>query len=623
MSVKSKIFADVALDNMSQGVVVYDEDLIVIGFNRRALEILNIPSGEVSVGESFAKWVRYVVEHSGDDSERTFEERYEDRIAIAKSFAPYSANKKQIDDKIIEVSGKPVPGVGYVTTYTDVTERKLAEKVARESERRFKDFAEIGSDWFWEMGPDLKFTYHSSRYFEITGFRPEDKIGTTRTQYVDPNGFAVESEKWTAHLADLAARRSFKNFEYEFKGLDGRIIHARISGAPVFGDTGKFLGYRGTGTDITNIVQNAKALRDNEERFRALIDNLPSFINLKDQDGRYQLINQKHSEIFGFEEQQIVGKVISEFLPGMQSDDALAQERTVLESRTAVTHERKLVVDNQVKEFLVTKFPIFDGSGEIAGLGTIGTDITQLKQAQVALMAAKIEAEAANRSKSKFLAAMSHDLRTPLNAIIGFADAICLQYFGEINEKYQEYANDIRWSGEHLLSLIGDILDLSSIEAGKQVLNKQEIPFVVVVMECEKIIKGEARTLGVELLIDVPDDLPSVYADRRAMKKILLNLLSNSVKFTPQGGTVTLALAVCENHHVLTISDTGIGIAEDKIATITDPFVRGVNDPYTSQEGVGLGLSIVQSLVDLHEGTLDITSDAGEGTTVTVTFPIR
>ncbi len=169
--------------------------------------------------------------------------------------------------------------------------------------------------------------------------------------------------------------------------------------------------------------------------------------------------------------------------------------------------------------------------------------------------------------------------------------------------------------------MIADILDVTAIEAGKLELNRDDVDLATVVAECARIVKGEARAYDVELTFDVPADLAPVSADRQAMKKILLNLLTNSLKFTPRGGTVALTAGIENEHHVISVRDTGIGIPEDRIGSITEPFVRGSSDPYRSQSGAGLGLAIVKSLVSLHDGTLSIKSVTGEGTVVTVSLP--
>ena len=251
----------------------------------------------------------------------------------------------------------------------------------------------------------------------------------------------------------------------------------------------------------------------------------------------------------------------------------------------------------------------------------LSREVAEHKRAEEALAAAKGEAETANRAKSEFLAAMSHDFRTPLNAILGFADILSHQYFGPIDDKYREYAEDIKASGEHLLTLVNDILDLSTIEAGKQSLVKEKLSTMEIITECERIVEDKARSHGIDLVTEVPEDLPPLYADRRASKQILLNLLSNAVKFTPQGGRITVSATASKKNTTLKIADTGKGIPPEKLPGLTDPFTRADADPYLTEPGWGLGLTITKSLVELHDGTLDIKSKVGKGTTVTVTLP--
>jgi len=229
---------------------------------------------------------------------------------------------------------------------------------------------------------------------------------------------------------------------------------------------------------------------------------------------------------------------------------------------------------------------------------------------------------AASRVKSEFLANMSHELRTPLNAIIGFSDMIRHQRLGKVgNPGYIEYAEDIQISGCHLLDLINDILDISIVERGKLDLNKETLDISEILDECTRFVRQSSLTKALQLKTQIPDNLPHLFADRRAIRQIALNLLGNAAKFTPAKGQVTISARCVADQHVIVIRDNGPGISPDKIATVTDPFVRSESDPYKSQDGAGLGLAIVKSLVELHDGELKVESVFGEGTTVTVSLP--
>jgi PAS domain S-box-containing protein len=290
---------------------------------------------------------------------------------------------------------------------------QLRERALRDSEEKFRSFAESSSDWFWEMGSDFRFTYHSERFYQISGLEPGAMVGNKRTRYIEPNRPGEGQVEWDTHMADLAAHRAFKDFEYTFNLGNITQGSARISGAPIFDSQQNFLGYRGTGTDIT-----------------------------------------------------------------------------------------------------------------------------KRKQVEESLISAKQELEKANLAMSRFLSTMSHELRTPLNAIIGFSDLMRSEMFEPIAPRYHGYANDIHNSGNHLLSLVNDILDMSKIEAGEYSMFIENFDLLGVLQDVTALLRVEVDMAQVSLKTDIPSQLPQLLADKRTTKQLLINLLSNAIKFTPKEGSV-------------------------------------------------------------------------------------
>src|SRR5215472_9327979 len=236
---------------------------------------------------------------------------------------------------------------------------------------------------------------------------------------------------------------------------------------------------------------------------------------------------------------------------------------------------------------------------------------------------ARRRAEAANIAKSRFLAQMSHELRTPLNAILGFSEVMKSEVFGpHAVPTYKEYAGDIHNSGQHLLNLINEILDLSRIEAGRYELNEEAVLLGDIVEDCHRLLKLRARTRGLVIHEVFEPELPRLWADERAVRQIVLNLLSNAIKFTPQGGEIWLKVGwTASGGQYLTVKDTGPGIPEEEISVVLALFGQGSNAIKSAEQGTGLGLPIARSLVDLHGGTFTLKSKLREGTEVIVTFP--
>jgi two-component system cell cycle sensor histidine kinase PleC len=242
--------------------------------------------------------------------------------------------------------------------------------------------------------------------------------------------------------------------------------------------------------------------------------------------------------------------------------------------------------------------------------------------------AEKVRAESANKAKSEFLANMSHELRTPLNAINGFSEIMVGELFGPLGDaRYKEYAGDILNSGQHLLSVINDILDMSKIEAGKMSMKFERVDLQEVAEDAVRLIRNRAESAGLKLVIDMPD-LPEVEADFRALKQVLLNLLSNALKFTPRGGQIRVfGRAGIDGRGadrvMIGVQDTGIGISEEDLARLARPFEQVESQHAKTRQGTGLGLALTKSLIEMHGGLIDMKSKPGQGTTVSFILAVR
>jgi two-component system cell cycle sensor histidine kinase PleC len=249
--------------------------------------------------------------------------------------------------------------------------------------------------------------------------------------------------------------------------------------------------------------------------------------------------------------------------------------------------------------------------------------IGELEQAKSISDEARHRAESANVAKSRFLAQMSHELRTPLNAILGFSEVMKSEIFGShAVPVYKEYSADIHNSGVHLLNLINEILDLSRIEAGRYELNEEAVSLVHVVADCHHLLKLRASSRGITIHEVFEQGMPRIWGDERATRQIVLNLLSNSIKFTPQSGEIWLKVGwTASGGQYLSVKDTGSGIAENEIPIVLASFGQGSNSIKSAEQGAGLGLPIAKSLIDLHGGTFTLKSKLRIGTEVIITFP--
>jgi two-component system cell cycle sensor histidine kinase PleC len=330
-------------------------------------------------------------------------------------------------------------------------------------------------------------------------------------------------------------------------------------------------------------------------------------------------------EIFGLSPDQFVPTLdsVNQYMPHRDAGRMMQAFQRAMISRTGYDIDFRVVRPNGEKRYVLCQGRCeLDSDGDVCALYGIMQDVTAIRVHEKNLQAAKEEAERAYAARTQFLANMSHELRTPLNAVIGFSEMMERQLLGPLgNPKYVEYIRGIRESGEHLLDLITDILDMSKLEAGKYELAFEQINLAKTVRLALHMMEGRAVDQSIRLTATFTHEDRTIIADRRAVTQILLNLLSNAVKFSKAGGAVDVSCLERDGFCLIRVQDSGIGIPAHKIDVVTKPFEQ-VSSHYTREhEGTGLGLAITKELVERHGGTLKIESAINVGTTVTVRLP--
>ena len=367
--------------------------------------------------------------------------------------------------------------------------------------------------------------------------------------------------------------------------------------------------------------------RDREKAYRAyrlMAEEASDIVILHEPDGSVFFASSALERILKHTVDQIEH---SKFLDLVHPDDVeeVAKIHAVpLPGQTLTATYRVRHGDGHYVWLEVTTRGVYDQqTGALCNLISVSRDVTQRMNHELKTKAAQERAEAANKAKSAFLANMSHELRTPLNAVIGFTDLMRQRTFGPLgNERYEEYATLIYDSGQLLLDLISDMLDMAKIEAGRLELNLERVDVNGTAEDSVRMLRDRAENNGLELTLSLPKEPLFLVADKRAVKQVLLNLLTNAIKFTPAGGHVGVSVRTGDGQATITVRDTGIGIPESELPRLGNPFEQVNSDPMLAKGGSGLGLALVRALMEKHGGALKIHSEEGVGTEVIVTYPM-
>ena len=527
------------------------------------------------------------------------------------------------------------------TTFIDITEQIMYEEKLRKSEQSLELFFSKSSIGFffmmldepveWNEATDkektLEYVFTHQRLTKVNkamlkyyGAQEQDFLGLTPMDFYRDT--IEERKRYWKKLFDDGSFH-VETTEPNFKGIPITISGDYICMRDY---QNRIIGHFGVMTDVTAEREAQKALMMSEVLKKNILASQPILIWVKDNNGKYIACNPEFERFMGAKEAAIIGKTDYDFVD-TETGDWLRQNDTMAMSASGPTTNEKWVVYPGSKEKTLletTLTTLRDDQGEIFGVLGVAHDITKRQEREEALNKAKDAAEIANRAKSTFLANMSHELRTPLNAILGFSEILRRDTGASAEQK--ESLAIIHKSGEHLLSLINDVLDIAKIEAGHIDVQNTTFDLSVLIVDVTKMLRIRAESKGLKLLVEQHPDFPRhIVGDETKLRQILVNIVSNAIKVTDQG-SVTLQLSTVikpdkVKHLLIEVIDTGCGMALEDQAKIMQPFVQ--IGPQSKQQGTGLGLAISRQFVELMGGRLSFTSTLGKGSTFRVEIPLN
>jgi PAS domain S-box-containing protein len=562
---------------------------------------------------------------------------------------------------IRDAAGQPVEHLGL---FRDITERRRAEAALRESEARYRSLFDNANDFILTFTLEGRVVNANLAYERLTGFTQAELTGQTWDTLVAPVDRARMSDRTRRALA---GEKLPSLFEVRTLCKDGRVVPLEGRTRMLRDPAGRPIGFQGIYRDITERKRAEEALHEalaETEHQRETLDRLyrvtASLQVSWDPKERLRAFVQGVQEVLGFDRFYVAlvspdgarfdvaaaaGVEMFESLPlseqagplyhayatrqplAVLSDDDLRHVPPISQafSDRAYFRSRRFVVVPLVTGDRVIGVASADNKTSRRPITPAHVELFTLlcQQLATALEEARLYGalEVAGRHKSEFLAGMSHELRTPLNAVIGFSEVLLERMFGELNEKQEDYLRDIYASGQHLLALINDILDLSKIEAGRMELDLTEFDLSEALRGTLGFVHERAARRGLTLDLELDARLGAVRADERKIRQVVLNLLSNAIKFTPEGGRVTVRAVPVEGAIEVSVADTGVGIAPGEQAAVFEEFQQ-VGPSASRHEGTGLGLTLCRKFVELHGGRIRLESQVGVGSTFAFTIPL-
>ena len=505
----------------------------------------------------------------------------------------------------------------YIVIVRDIEDRVRAER----QQAIFAAVLDQAADAIEIASADFRLRYVNPAFERMTGYESGEVVGAH--QYAIHHAVATDPAFYEAIEQTLRSGTAWSGV-LPAVTRDGELYQQEASIAPVFDSSGAIENFVAIKRNITERIETEIALRESEERYRKLLALSPDAIYVH-VDSVVVLANAAAVEMFGAKDaDDLVGRSIFDLIHSDVRPIAEANQQRLDAAAADTLRLDQIRQRLDGSEFWANaSITPLNWQGKRGAL-VILRDITEARRANEKLIQAMEAAEIANASKSEFLANMSHELRTPLNAIIGFSEIMHSEMFGPIGDRnYREYARNIHESGMHLLHVINDILDLSKIEAGRMNFSADDVELGEVVEESVRIFTRAAEGAGVSIEVMLEADLPRLSADRRMIKQMIMNLVSNAIKFTPTGGRVRVRARRGVSGFVeIAVVDNGIGIGREDLGRVLEPFVQAGGGLGLSSEGTGLGLPLTRSFAELHGGNFRIWSRPGVGTRSVLTLPV-
>ena len=539
--------------------------------------------------------------------------------------------------------------------------RDRAELELQAARQQFENIVEFLPDATFVIDQDKKVVAWNQACEAMTGVKKASLLGKGHYAYAE--AFFGERRPILIDLLDLpvseadAAYTYLKRHDNKLYGEsfarrpnNGRGAHLWGVASPLYDQEGRRCGAIEIVRDVSDRNEMERTLRASELKYRELVMLANSIILRWSSEGRITFLNEFGRKFFGYTEAEIIGKnLFGTLVP--QSDSSGRDLGKMLEQILANPQKFERNINENIRRNGERVWidwrnrVVFDEQGQIKEILSIGSDITDLKQAEkqirrlnddlqrhaetlekrveertAELAAAKEQAESADRLKSAFLAVMSHELRTPLNSIIGFTGILLQELAGPLNEEQKKQMTMVQGSSRHLLALINDVLDISKIEAGQLSLSVTSFELRSSIERALKLVSPLAQKKKIDLQLDIADDVSTATLDQLRLEQVILNLLNNAVKFTEKGH-VHLSCRTDNDHYLLSVSDTGIGMRPEELPGLFQPFHQIDTGLSRKHEGTGLGLSICKKLITMMDGTIDVQSRLDEGSTFTIRFP--